>query len=390
MNCLTSFSSTADLAWRTILTAQADNTAITALRTMFDGYDYSESQELTNLHKIVLKIDKRPLIEYLQICSKSEIDRTDKSGQTALHWAAARFDLFAVQNLLNVHADPDVLSKNAYSALHYTSSAGNSKVVRCLLKAGVQVDRCGEPFRGTALNYMLGVKKPGSGPSIECMNLLMDAGARVDSQDAQGCTGLVYASQHNDFLALKVQIRRTQLLLNRQANVNKKTFIGETALFVAVQWNSHACLRILLNHGADLTVHSGSGRSILHEAAEYSDLKTLKILISARIRGLKINGKTSEGGTPLQLSQKREDPPEWHTSFADLLASVDERPPKTSKPINYQKLTVTATSALKSTKIQLYNEVRQVHEYIAKAPRPLIAVLRALLVLLVAFVWCLP
>ena len=384
MNLLTIGSSPAHQASSLMLMKQVDQTTSTAFRNMFDEDDYLESQGFTTLHKIVLEIDKRDLKEYLQVCSRSEINRVDQMGQTALYWAAARADLGAVQSLVEMCADPHIPNKYQNGALHRAALTGSLEVVRFLLQAGVKADGNPQPSQTTPLHFMIIATTFEKEPNIECMKLLMEAGANVNAQDWQGTAPIVHASQWNLPLTLR-------LLLDRQADINIQAFDGETALCVAIQMNTHACQQILLDHGADLLLHFTRNRSILHEAAEYGNLKTLRILVSARIRGFKIDEKDSEGNTPLQLSQRREELPEWHLAFADLLASVDETPLENpTSPAHrptHQSYTTTAFGAVKSAFIQLYDQIQQICEYIARFPRPPMAVVRAFLIILVAVLW---
>ena len=182
-------------------------------------------------------------------------------------------------------------------------------------------------------------------------------------------------------------------MLERQVDIDKQNFHGETPLCVAIQTNGHACLQILLDHGADHSLQSDRGRSILHEIAEYGDLKNIKILISAHLKGLKIDKKNSDGTTPLQLSGNCEEPPEWHIAFADLLASVDERPLEnqfpTTRQLAIRSYATTVITAAKSVLVQSYDEVQQICQYVSGLPHLPMAVVRAILAVLVAVGWCL-
>jgi ankyrin repeat protein len=98
-----------------------------------------------------------------------------------------------------------------------------------------------------------------------------------------------------------------RLLLNYGANIDGRNRAGETALLLAVQYNRHTMLQLLLDKGASRTIitYDGSsilqllfnkgasrtatiydGSSILHEAAYRADVYTMKILQEACLDGL--------------------------------------------------------------------------------------------------------
>ena len=224
-------------------------------------------------------------------------------------------------------------------------------------------------------------------PRLACVKHLIAAGAKVDAEEHQGATSLVFASQYG-------YVSGMRLLLKNNADINKATFIGETPLAVSIQVNGHASLHILLDHGAKLTLCTKNGRSILHEAAEYGDLKALQILTSTRIRSLQRNKKNNDGRTPLDLAKRRdEETPEWHAAFDDLLASVDETPLEPALSTAAQN-TVSPTSTMLSririmVMSQMYGEGQQICEYLGRIPRPPLAVIRTLAVLCMAITWAL-
>ena len=347
---------------------------------MFPDHDYIENKGFTALHSIVLGLDCRNLSEYLQTCSRAEIDQTDNKGQTALYWAAARADLGTVQDLLAVHANPNILNYVGYGPLHLAAYNATIEIMDCLLSSGVQVNSRAKPDQMTPMIYMF-YRRPDS----ICLKRLIEAGAYIDAQEYQGATALKFACQSNLSSGLSI-------LLENQADINKSSFDGETPLHVAIQTNSHDTLKILLSHHADPTTYTNQGRSILHEAAEYGNLKTLQILQSAGLQGLETTRKNSAGNTPEHIANRRtNEPPEWHTAFSDLLASVTEEVPETSRSAaneNHRALpTSVARRVILALVAQLFEEIQQISRYAAQLPRPPNAVLRVLLVVCVAVAW---
>ena len=168
--------------------------------------------------------------------------------------------------------------------------------------------------------------------NLACAERLIDLGANVDARDNGGSTPLYFVFQYGHLPTLN-------LLLKNGADPNLSNNLGETALTVAVRANRHGIMHALLAHGAKLSHHTLSGRSVLHEAAQYSDEKTLQLLASERIRGVRVEHRSSDGKTARDLARSRVDITEgWLVAFANLIASVDETvdasspvpPPQTS------------------------------------------------------------
>jgi uncharacterized protein len=82
------------------------------------------------------------------------------------------------------------------------------------------------------------------GRDINWLAFLLTKGARVDSQNNEGTTPLMLASQ------IGWQAGVEQLLV-RRANPNLANNRGETPLILAVQGRHHPVVRLLLERGAD-------------------------------------------------------------------------------------------------------------------------------------------
>ena len=306
------------------------------LKQLFNKDSDLDDRHFTTLHRIVLGLDNSDLQTYLQTCLPTETDHSDSSGFGALHWAARRHDPESVKLLLERGADPNLASTRSHSALHFAASVGDLASINYLLSHGAKIDA--PAFLSlTPLNYMCSHIQPRA-LYLTCLQRLINAGANVNTQSSFNATPLHYASQYGHTPTL-------ELLLRNGAEIDKPMCNGETPLTVAIQTNRHDIPPILLAHGANLAHHTMSGRSLLHEAAEYGDEKTLRILTSLRMRGVQIERQSSDGNTARDLARKRTDVTgEWRIAFADLLASVDEsvdesvpEPPQT-RPMFASKL----------------------------------------------------
>jgi len=94
-----------------------------------------------------------------------------------------------------------------------------------------------------------------------------------------------------------------QLLLDMGAYIDERNLAGETALLEAVFYNHLSCVKLLIERGADTTILTSRGDSVLHRAARRStDSEIMKLLLDDRSESRKlVNIKHSTGGTALHL-----------------------------------------------------------------------------------------
>ena len=108
------------------------------------------------------------------------------------------------------------------------------------------------------------------------------------SKDAEQ---LMQAANSNDVDAIRE-------LVKGGVSVNTTDSLGRTALHIATLSNQRAAAAVLLELGADATVHMKDGRNIIHIAAEYGYLELLQLFLQK----LKLEKKGEEG----EKSEKKE------------------------------------------------------------------------------------
>uniref|UniRef100_A0A8C2UZ28 Nuclear factor kappa B subunit 2 n=1 Tax=Chinchilla lanigera TaxID=34839 RepID=A0A8C2UZ28_CHILA len=206
---------------------------------------------------------------------------------TPLHLAVITGQTRVVSFLLQVGADPALLDRHGDSAMHLALRAGvgapdllrallqsgaaavpqllhmpDFEGKGCLLRTRVGWAPCADPRCGSgqvrAVKPQLQAECPaplGLYPvhlavrarSPECLDLLVDSGAEVEAAERQGGRTALHLATEMEELGLV-----THLVTKLHANVNARTFAGNTPLHLAAGLGSPTLTRLLLKAGADI------------------------------------------------------------------------------------------------------------------------------------------
>lgn len=209
---------------------------------LFSGTEFVEERRFTRLHRLVIGLEiGSPEQELLE--TPQSVHALDLDGWTPLHWASRCGNYRAMCLLLEHGADPQQgTTTEERNALHLAAQSNSASCVQSLLQ------------------YRRG-------------NLFLD----IDSLDIYGNTTLRLSASHNCAAT-------TATLIKPGANLNIGERFGETPLQGAVFENAHEAITQLLTAGADYTLKTISGNTIMHWAANEADQKTLKILSEAQMR----------------------------------------------------------------------------------------------------------
>ena len=141
------------------------------------------------------------LKDRLALTPRDLVNRPDRSGRTALSWAAQRRDIEAMKLLLQKGADPNI----------------------------------GDSGKRTPLYY--------SAIDVACLETLLDAGADVNHQDTGGWTKLMWIAMEID------EPRYMEVLAKYEVDLNIRADWGGTALHLAAQRECYNNVRWLLQNG---------------------------------------------------------------------------------------------------------------------------------------------
>ncbi len=291
-------------------------TDVEALRCLTQGDDFIGEQNYTALHNIILGFSMANLEE--EICLHPEqINTRDIMDRTPIAWAACRGDDRAIVTLLSHGAEVNTLDIQHSAPVCHAADRNHAICVRLLLEAGA------DPNIATAHGYKIGDalnvgSRNASDPLI--IKTLLDFSANVESYGVDGITPLVHASRR-DYASFVF------LLLEYGANINATNSAGQTPLTIAVAYNSHNVLRLLLNRWFEYSTYPRlTGAHLLQIAALYTDLETVTILKNTDHLRLKYDSSYGLGDFTSRLNKRPDVTEKLILAFEELLGIVKQRP----------------------------------------------------------------
>jgi ankyrin repeat protein len=271
-----------------------------------------DERQFNRIHKIVLELIGTPLEAELGI-STASIDEPDNLGRTPLFWAASRGDDHRVRLLLEHGASPQIRATKgnakAKTPLHAAARSGNHECLSLLLQHGAQV----EISDGEGLTPLF--LAAGFNDGNKCVKILLEHGADINARAPEGHTPLMTATTNG-------MLNNSEVLLAYDPDIDNRDGEGWTALSSSVFWNMHESIRLLVLHGASPETVTDEGDTLLHVAARYGDLDTLRILMAVPM-SMQSDTVNTFGETALDVAKRRDNvTPEWHSVFQDLQESV--------------------------------------------------------------------
>ena len=208
----------------------------------------------------------------LQILLDAGVSRNNQADKDmALLYAAGSGEVDAARALIAYGANPNadfsqqtvthegagmiLGEQGAGSVLIYAAGSGNAEMIKEILRYHPNLeakDREGKTALFAASEYRNSDKE---GARVQCVGLLVQAGANVNARDKDGNTPL-----HETFLT-DVE----EELLKLGADVNARNNDGETPIFTNVDDDS---ISLFIEHGADLNIRNNKGETVVDAAKE--------------------------------------------------------------------------------------------------------------------------
>lgn len=189
----------------------------------------------------------------LTLSQGAQPDTLSKEGTTALHYAAENGHADIAAYVLKKCIDVHIKNLEDDTALHTSCRNGHFAVTNVLLLHGADPCKTGEGG-ATPLHYAVIM---GHLPIVKLLTTYpVDINA-VDIRDKETPLHLACANQNLPIVAH---------LLSAQANPNAQNIRGQTPLLFACHAGHLAIIKLLLSHKADPEIRSGSGESPLARA----------------------------------------------------------------------------------------------------------------------------
>ena len=221
-------------------------------------------------------------------------------GITALMYAVELEDLARVESLLASGADVNARNDSGATALLMAAAYGSSEIVVQLLAAGANPDigsHRGETPLGTAIRYRhsdiaVALLEHGANPTeaglekaavlgqTSVVESILDLGAGTPESSLQALS-LALWKRHEDIAALLLE---TNIDLNQptyDAEQHGRMETGEFVLHTAAQQGLVSSTALLLEKGADVNRRSANGRSALYFAARENHAEIVLTLLDA-------------------------------------------------------------------------------------------------------------
>ncbi|KAG6355221.1 hypothetical protein INS49_004302 [Diaporthe citri] len=286
-----------DLAFQRVNTACPPELAA-QLRTLFKLDDVPDDLELTTAHRIVLRMSKLDLGEFLSE-HPQDVNKPDLLGRTPLWWAVRRDDVPGSQAFLSHGADPNIANAAGRSALHNAAAQGSPELVWPLLEHGADVhQRSSEGKTPLQVVGVYGVRKE---DVLMVMHELLDAGSGIDERDSYGRTpiSLCCFDSHVDI---------ARLLLGRGADVSIPDVQGWLPLHWAIYDGAARIVELYMAHGdCDMNFVAEEGMNVLHFMTERCTVEQVvdAMLVTADLSKVDPDAEDSRGRTAAEILEER-------------------------------------------------------------------------------------
>ncbi|KAL8939963.1 MAG: hypothetical protein Q9216_003069 [Gyalolechia sp. 2 TL-2023] len=286
---------------------------IESFKELFYDTSFVEDARLTNLHKIILQLQYGNISEELQK-STAKLDNADSMERTSLSWAAQRGQVETVRLFLEHGADPNSKTSTNGTILHYAAQANTPDCLLLLIKAGARITQNSRGY--TALHYAAT-----GHDDLTYIKPLLDHGAGIDTRTYVGKTALSLAIVHN-------HTKTAAFLIQRGANPKVLDNEGQSPLALAIKFRHIESLQLLMQSGAKHALQSEGSDTLLHLVAGFPDLGIIEYLSTCDLSGEDVDARNGDQLTARELLQAQKSDPKVAVAFQKLLDKVGaERKP---------------------------------------------------------------
>ncbi|MGF9765392.1 ankyrin repeat domain-containing protein [Bacillus albus] len=212
---------------------------------------------------------------FLQGCSQEqEVKKEMKNMETALLTATEKQETTTVISLLKKGADINITDSKGRTPLMIATYKNDVKTAKALIEAGADVN-IQDDMKNNPFLYA------GAEGYLHILKLTIDAGADPSLTNRYGGTALIPASEHGYIDVINELLTRTSVDVNHVNN------LGWTALMEAIVLSNgnetqQQVIRLLIKHGADVTIPDNDGVTPLEHARAHNFEEIEKILLEGR------------------------------------------------------------------------------------------------------------
>ncbi|MCL5436966.1 MAG: ankyrin repeat domain-containing protein [Candidatus Dependentiae bacterium] len=140
--------------------------------------------------------------------------------------------------------------------------------------------------------------------NIEQAKALLEEGININATNKRGETVLHIAVHGSSGLGTLSRLDVVRFLLENNADVNAKDYVGWTPLHEALAWDMNLdIIKALVNKGARIFVAEKRGYTPLHFACAHAGVETVKFLLAM---GASVDSKNKLGETALDVALRRQ------------------------------------------------------------------------------------
>ena len=222
-----------------------------------------------------------------------------------------------VSLLIKAGADVNQINYFRNTALQFAAKYNLPDCVRLLINAGANVNEAvteSWQFSHT-VEGELALSRAAKLGHVQCVSLLVEGGADVNMRDESGCTPLITCLTEAQGGLCACQLRCLprldkrheyveciKILLNAGADVNEMDGYGCTALAIAVQSEFEDCVDVLMEGNVDLNKGYTDGASLLMYAAGNGLSRFVDFLVG---KGADVNATNTSGSTAVIWAAKQ-------------------------------------------------------------------------------------
>ncbi|OTA78578.1 hypothetical protein M434DRAFT_59386, partial [Hypoxylon sp. CO27-5] len=222
----------------------------------------------------------------------ADVHAAEDDGYNALCRATQMDDLDMARFLLDNGSKVDYTRPDGRQPLHDACSWGRQNLIEKLVEKGASVDYLDEDkMPPIAVAAEWGIIR-----AVKQMIPLCSKETDINHQDDYGNTAL-------QFSAWSSNSRVAQLLLLRFPDINRTDNDKITALADAARRGAKEMIDLLLAHGADPTISSGTYGTVLNATCEISDTDVFEKILS--LPGVSRDTSDDLGRLPLHLVAAR-------------------------------------------------------------------------------------